>query len=442
MNSVQRFFVSVLIMAQALLQAAAPAFATDFSSSNFIIRDPVMLVGNGESTSTSFRLISSIGQTDSGLNSSATFTSRLGFLYFAQGTTPVLTGTAGDTEVDLSWTASTGTLGNVTSYHLGTSTTSGGPYTFESVGDVLSFTKTGLTNDTAYFFKIRAMASGEVVALSSQITATPVAAAAPSPTPGSGSGGNNPATPETTITIQGNAMPNATITILIDSFVAGTTIADANGAFSATTANLSAGTRLIGLYAQDSDNRRTATMTLPVVATISKNTIVGSILLSPSISVNNAVVKRGDAMQFSGQGAPGAEITITIRNENEDVVATLSAVTDAQGRYTASFATNTLTESEYSVSATQTYNQQVSEKGQILLFRVGQQTIPSQEFACPIYGDLNRDCRVNLIDFSIAAFWFGKTLSPEFAELERIKLNNDRVINIIDFSIMAYYWTG
>ena len=67
------------------------------------------------------------------------------------------------------------------------------------------------------------------------------------------------------------------------------------------------------------------------------------------------------------------------------------------------------------------------------------------EFNVPgphIKGDLDENDRVNLIDFSIAAFWWKRELSGKFLEVERKELNGDGVVNIYDFSIMAFYWTG
>jgi len=61
---------------------------------------------------------------------------------------------------------------------------------------------------------------------------------------------------------------------------------------------------------------------------------------------------------------------------------------------------------------------------------------------CPGKGDLNSDCRVDLVDFSIAAYWYKKPLSPPFAEIEREKLSGDGEVTLRDFSIMAYWWTG
>jgi hypothetical protein len=56
--------------------------------------------------------------------------------------------------------------------------------------------------------------------------------------------------------------------------------------------------------------------------------------------------------------------------------------------------------------------------------------------------DLNCDGRVNLVDFSIAAYWYKRPLNDAFKAIEKDRLNGDGKIDLIDFSIMAYYWTG
>jgi len=73
------------------------------------------------------------------------------------GTTPGvptgLTATAGDTQVSLSWTA----VGGATSYHVKRSTTSGSGYAQVSAPTGTSFTDTGLTNGTTYFYVVTAV---------------------------------------------------------------------------------------------------------------------------------------------------------------------------------------------------------------------------------------------------------------------------------------------
>lgn len=57
-------------------------YAIEYSSTNFILRDPVITFGGGRATSTSFELFSSVGQTTIGENTSLNFIHRAGFLYF------------------------------------------------------------------------------------------------------------------------------------------------------------------------------------------------------------------------------------------------------------------------------------------------------------------------------------------------------------------------
>jgi hypothetical protein len=74
-------------------------------------------------------------------------------------------------------------------------------------------------------------------------------------------------------------------------------------------------------------------------------------------------------------------------------------------------------------------------------FKVGTETIDRDDTGCG-KADLNYDDRVNLIDFSIAAFWYQRPISADFALIETKLLNGDGKIDLVDFSIMAYYWTG
>ena len=63
--------------------------ADDYSSSSFIVRDPVITIEGGRSTSGSFEYFSSSGQVITGENTSASFISRAGFLYFPAETAAV-----------------------------------------------------------------------------------------------------------------------------------------------------------------------------------------------------------------------------------------------------------------------------------------------------------------------------------------------------------------
>src|SRR6266511_2347398 len=81
-----------------------------------------------------------------------------------------LVATPGDGQVSLSWNASSG----ATSYNVKRSTTSGGPYSTVASGVTsTSFTNTGLTNGTTYFFVVSAVNSAGESGNSNQASATP-----------------------------------------------------------------------------------------------------------------------------------------------------------------------------------------------------------------------------------------------------------------------------
>jgi len=102
------------------------------------------------------------------------YTSMLTALGGGTGPPPAPTGlvaTAGNAQVQLSWNASTGATG----YNVKRATTSGGPYTTVTTVSNTSFTNTGLTNGTTYFYVVSATNANGESANSSQVSATPTA---------------------------------------------------------------------------------------------------------------------------------------------------------------------------------------------------------------------------------------------------------------------------
>ncbi|QJD82069.1 endo-1,4-beta-xylanase [Cohnella herbarum] len=81
-----------------------------------------------------------------------------------------LMATAGNAQVALSWAASSG----ATSYTVKRSTTSGGPFTNVATGvTTTSYTNTGLTNGTTYYYVVSATNSAGTSGNSAQVSATP-----------------------------------------------------------------------------------------------------------------------------------------------------------------------------------------------------------------------------------------------------------------------------
>jgi fibronectin type 3 domain-containing protein len=96
-----------------------------------------------------------------------------------------LQATAGNAQVSLTWSASTG----ATSYHVKRSTTNGGPYTQVAAPTAASDIDTGLTNGTTYYYVVSALNAAGESANSSQVSAIPTA----------------PANPDVTITVNPSA---------------------------------------------------------------------------------------------------------------------------------------------------------------------------------------------------------------------------------------------
>ncbi|MGO8670935.1 MAG: malectin domain-containing carbohydrate-binding protein, partial [Capsulimonadaceae bacterium] len=88
-----------------------------------------------------------------------------------------LTAVAGNTQVSLSWTASSG----ATSYNVYRGTAAGGESATAIATGVTTatYTNTGLTNGTAYYYKVAAVNSVGTSGMSNEASATPTASAAP-----------------------------------------------------------------------------------------------------------------------------------------------------------------------------------------------------------------------------------------------------------------------
>lgn len=95
----------------------------------------------------------------------------------ASGTPPAaptgVTATSANAQVSLSWTASAG----ASSYHVKRSTTSGSGYVQIAAPTVTSYTDTGLTNGTTYYYVVSALNTAGESPNSTQVSAAPVNAA-------------------------------------------------------------------------------------------------------------------------------------------------------------------------------------------------------------------------------------------------------------------------
>ncbi len=154
--------------------AGTIVFAKDLTSTNFIVRDPSIGTGGGYQSSGSFKMYSAGNLNISGNGGTSTsFIGRDGFLQYPEVRSAVLTPTVTGSTVTLDWTATTVANGyTVSGYKIGIATISGGPYTFTTLGNVLTHDYVNQVPGTYYFILQTLDAFGNVIATSNEATAT------------------------------------------------------------------------------------------------------------------------------------------------------------------------------------------------------------------------------------------------------------------------------
>lgn len=259
---------------------------------------------------------------------------------------------------------------------------------------------------------------------------------------GGGGGGGAVTVPVTTqVIFKGLAYPFGQVVVLRDGQIATTTMADAAGNFSASVYNLTGGNYVFGVYSVDGGDFRSAMQTITLNVTEGVVTTVSGIYIAPTIWADKSEVKKGESINFSGHSLPGVDVNLTVSSTD---IFTVKVKTNAAGAYSYALDTTDLSLGDYFAKSQSFYKTQISPFSKIINFRVGSSTVVVKQLCDGkiLKGDLNGDCRVNLVDFSIAAYWYKRTLSTSFMLKEAEQLNADDKINLTDFSIMAYYWTG
>ena len=275
---------------------------------------------------------------------------------------------------------------------------------------------------------------GKAVTVEEAVTIT-ATVPAPLPPPSSGGGGGGFAPPPSTnIVFSGRAYPNRTVTLLKDATIVTSAIAGSDGTFKSTVSGLSAGNYIFSLYSEDKNGIRSSLLTFPVSVTAGATTAVSGIFIAPTIDVDKTEVKRGDNIVIFGQSSPQADILIQV-SSHQDFFA--NTVADKDGIYLYNFNTAVLErENHITKSKASTGNQLISSFGRVVSFKVGTKNVAKTR-QVQLKGDSNGDGKVNLVDFSIAAFWY-KRPSPPAA----VDANSDGKVDLVDFSIMAFFWTG
>ncbi len=290
------------------------------------------------------------------------------------------------------------------------------------------------------FLITRTMVRGVTVSSSSSIYITAqVGGGTTPPTPGGGGGGGaggtgTPGLP-TTVNLSGMGYPLSKIIILQDGRVVVNTIADPAANFSASVSGLTQGTYSFSVYAQDSKGKNSTKFTFPVYVTSGTIVNIGGIILAPTIDVQNSEVRRGDNQPIFGFTTPNSQVNIAVHSLSEHFVTTKSGIS---GAYLYNFDTTPLEYGNHDAQSRSILAEKASAQTDPVPFIVSTQNKAKPAGCSALIGDINCDGKVNLVDFSILAYWYKKGSVPP----ANVDLNADGKVTLVDFSILAYHWTG
>jgi len=263
------------------------------------------------------------------------------------------------------------------------------------------------------------------VPVSVEITGGP-----PPPPPPPGGGGGPVLPPPAKVIFKGRAYPAAFLTILKNEAVAATFQAFPSGLFEKELTGVPPGVYDFSIWAEDTEGRKSVTLSFSVSVLAGWTTTISGIFISPTISLEPTQVERGDGVDIFGQAFPKSQIDIFISSPKEMVKETTA---DEKGGWLYGLDTGPLEEREHEARAKALYKDgEQSPFSQTLTFLV----LPPGALVCK-GADLNFDGRVNITDFSILLYFWGKTKPANPCA----DINFDGIVNIVDFSIMMYYWT-
>lgn len=261
----------------------------------------------------------------------------------------------------------------------------------------------------------------------------------PPPSSGGGGGGGGaflpPPVAETSINFFGRSYPNAKVILLKDAQIISTTSSSQDAFFSFKISNLTAGNYMFSVYSETITGHRSPLLSFPVRVTSGTITTIDDIFISPTVDIDNSEVQWGEDVSVFGYSAPQSTVKITVHSGKPHL---FEAQVDEDGVYSHSFNTKILEVGDHLVKTQAILNGELSGYGKSLPFTV----LDSPNYQEPtkkrtIKADLDIDTRVNLVDYSILAYWYKRADHPA-----HVDLNEDGKIDLIDFSIMAFYWTG
>ena len=312
---------------------------------------------------------------------------------------------------------------------------------------------TGLTDDTTYSYYVRCIdyqsnANPDDYEITFDIGVVPAEPGSGGVETGSGGGESGdgvgggpydfggPYLGSAQVILDGASYPGSKVTILRDGTLESTLSVGANGKFNTTIENLTRGTYTFGIFAVDSFGQKSNTYTSTISIIADSGNTISRIFLPPTISVENDTLDPGEEIVVFGQAIPESLVEVFLGEQAkvagaDTIIATTTS--SASGEWDVFFDTEQLSLETYTVKARSTVSGEKDPGDFSKLVYVGVGGEPEPDFS--LRADLNKDGKVNIVDFSILLFNWGT--DDDIADI-----NMDGNVDLTDFSIMVFYWTG
>ncbi len=237
------------------------------------------------------------------------------------------------------------------------------------------------------------------------------------------------------VVVTGYAPPRSEVVVLVDGDIAKKATAGSSGAFEVTIDLIARGVYTFSVYANDANKVKTGTYSTSFTVAGARASALSNVQLPPSIKVSPDPVNPGQPLTISGYAIPNA--TVTIENEKDGSSVSrkqYTATSDGSGKWSVPIDTAAFSSGTYKVraKAEQSLTLKTNFSG-YTLYGVGQSANR------PLNTDLNRDGKVNLVDFSILLFWWNTNAGDSDPSAD---INADGKVNLTDFSILLFNWTG
>ena len=241
--------------------------------------------------------------------------------------------------------------------------------------------------------------------------------------------------------LTGWTSPFSRVFILKDGVAQISVQSGADGRFDNTLGSLERGSYTFATYAIDSKNRRTATQSSALTLSAGSNNAISEIMIPPTIELEKSSIGVGEGLVVFGEAVPGSVVEVYINPSRSTAPADLQKFSTTSpkgiagipdGNWSIPIDAGKLSKGTYSVRA-RTIRTTLSQSDftRPLPLGVGE-TAPTD---AGNRSDINKDGKVNLVDFSIL-------LSNWGTKDEDSDINEDGAINLADFSIMLFNWTG